>query len=250
MSWKNELENTKKIFRTGTKKQKLEYIWDYYKWHILVTVLVLCFIRQTLYTNTTAKTYVLQGVFLNNTADSDDIYELENDFLQKFPIDSSKEAVFFDSSLFYIPSGNNEVAVSSYETIQVLMARMSAGDVDFMLGDTSTLIEFAYNQYFYDLSDVLSDEQYKKYEPYFLYFDKELVELLNNSDPLDYEKVSFPDPSKPELMQEPVQIMIDITLADKISKIYPYSSNDYSMAFVIDGINSEKAIEFLEYLIS
>ena len=93
-------------------------------------------------------------------------------------------------------------------------------------------------------------EQLEAYEPYFLYYDKAVLEELSN---IDYTaevipEIALPDPSKPELMEEPVPVMIDVSSSEKISVFYPVSKETYAFAFVVNGMHKEKAVELLEYL--
>lgn len=248
MAWKDELNNAKKVFKNGTTRDKVEYIWEYYKLHILVVVFVVYFIGSVIYNNVTAKEYVLQGIFLNTLVESETVLEMEQDFIEAYPIDTSSEEVFFDASMYY--SDDSDAMETSYQTIQVLATRVAAGEIDFMVADVATLYDFAYDQYFAELSEILSEEQLKDYEPYLLYYDKAVLKELSN---IDYTaevipEIALPDPSKPELMEEPVPVMIDVSFSEKISALYPVSKETYAFAFVVNGMHKEKAVELLEYL--
>lgn len=248
MAWKDELNNAKKIFKNGTLKEKTGYIFDYYKWHIIFIIFIIHFIGSMIYNNATAKDYVLQGLFLNPLASVETAAELEEDFIEKHPIDTSSEDVFFDSSLYF--STDNADAANSYQALQILSTRVAAGEIDFIVADDITLTDLSYNGYFSDLTEVLSDEQIKKYEPYFLYYDRVILEELNSIDYTTEElpETVLPDSSKPELMDEPVPVMINITASEKISVLYPNSKNKYAIAFVANSSHTEKSLELLNYL--
>ena len=248
MAWKDELNNAKKVFKTGTTRDKVEYIWEYYKWHILVVVFVVYFIGSVIYNNVTAKEYVLQGIFLNTLVESETVLEMEQDFIEAYPIDTSSEEVFFDASMYY--SDDSDAMETSYQTIQVLATRVAAGEIDFMVADTATLYDFAYDQYLTELTEVLSEEQLTNYEEYLLYYDKAVLKELSNIDYTleEFPEIALPDPTKPELMKEPVPVMIDVSSSEKISTLYPVSIKNYAFAFVINGVHKDKAVEFLEYL--
>ena len=47
-----------------------------------------------IYNNVTEKGYVLQGLFLNTLADSETVLEMEQDFIETYPFDTSSEEVF------------------------------------------------------------------------------------------------------------------------------------------------------------
>ena len=128
---------------------------------------------------------------------------------------------------------------------------VGAGDADFIVANDFVLTEFAYNEYFFDLSEILTHEQMKIYQPYFLYYDKSVLDEINN---IDYTAktmpiISLPNPSRPDLMEEPIPVMIDITSSEKISVLYPNSNESYAMGFIANGKNNKKALNFLKYLL-
>lgn len=250
MSWKADLEQAKHIFKTGTPKEKAEYIWDYYKIPIIVILVLIYLIINIVHSQLTAKDYVLQGLFLNTLTEAEAVQELEDGFLEAYPIDQDKEDVFLDTSIYYLPDSDQASLDTSYQAIQVLSVRVAAGEIDSMAAETEILTDFAYDGYFSDLSEVLSDEQYRKYEPYFLYYDKAVMEELSDVDYTleEADAVILPDPAKPELMEEPVPVMIDITECEKLSLLYPNSAKNYAFALIVNGPHTEKALELLEYL--
>lgn len=250
MSWKADLEQAKHIFKTGTPKEKAEYIWDYYKIPIIAILILIYLIVNIIHSHLTAKDYVLQGIFLNALAETETVQELEDGFLEAYPIDQNKEDIFLDTSIYYLPDSDQTSLETSYQAIQILSVRIAAGEIDFIAAETPVLTEFAYDGYFSDLSEVLSDEQYKKYEPYFLYYDKAVMEELSDVDYTleEADAVILPDPAKPELMEEPVPVMIDITKCEKLSLLYPNSAKNYAFALIANGPHTEKALELLEYL--
>lgn len=73
-------------------------------------------------------------------------------------------------------SDEGDAMGTSYQTIKVLTTRVAAGEIDFMVADVAALYDFAYDQYFAELSKILSEEQLKDYEPYLLYYDKAVLD--------------------------------------------------------------------------
>lgn len=248
MSWKEEINNTKKVLKEGTASQKLEYIWDYYKLPILLFLVAILFIGSFVHAKVTAKEYILQGMFLNSIAEVDTVDRFEQDYLANCPIDLSKEDVFFDTSIYY--STDNNTDTTSYQSIQLINARIAAGEIDFMVAENSILTGFSYNGYFYDLSEVLSEEQFQKYEPYFLYYDLSVAEKLNETDftSEEYEQITLPDPAEPELMEQPIPVMIDVSSCPEIDSLYTGTGKGKALVFVANGKHPQKTLEFLDYL--
>lgn len=250
MARKDEWNHAKKVFKNGTTRQKAEYILDYYKWHILFLMVILLLIGNIIYTNLTHKEYILKGIFLSTPADTETVLDLEKDFLKIYPIDNSSEDIFFDSSIYYRPDAGNIDSTLSYQAVQVLTTRIATGEIDFIVADDVTLTDLCYQQYFSDLSEVLSEDQMRKYEPYFLYYDRAVMEQINRADLMteDADSMILPDPWKPEQMKDPIPVMINVTESAKISLLYPDSSETYAFVFLENANNPKKAIEVLEYL--
>ena len=250
MAWKNEYNNAKKVIQNGTFKEKAEYIWDYYKWHLVGLIVILGMIGSLIYSRVTAKECVLQGIFLNSTAEKDAELELEKNFLAFSPIDESKEEILFDASYYFSTDIISTVAENSYETLQIITAKIAAEEVDFIVGDLTSMNNIAYREYFYDLSEVLPEELMKKYEAYFLYYDRSFVEKMKNTD-MTYDHTTpivYPDPKKPELMEEPVPVFIDVSKCKNLQEIYPYRKEECLISFAVNGKNNTKALEFINFI--
>lgn len=85
-----------------------------------------------------------------------------------------------------------------------------------------------------------------------MYFDRAFIDYLDSLDPLTEGEmeIQYPDPTKPELMEDPVAIMLQVDSSHKSSEIYPNTSQPYAFGFVITGQNLDKATEFLEYVLN
>lgn len=250
MSFRDELNNAKKVVREGTTKEKVEYFWDYYKWHMFILIFIVGMIGNILYTYMIQKDYVLQGIFLNAVAEQEDKIELEQNFIEHATIDSDKETVFFDTNYYFSTDTKSSFVANSYETLQIMHAKIATGEIDFIVGDLDSMNNIAYREYFYELPEVISDEILKKYEKCFLYYDRAFIEKLNNMDEIiDTSKtIIYPDPRKPELMEDPVPIFIDVSKSQKLQGFYPYADNVCVMAFAVNSENNEEARCFLDYL--
>lgn len=241
-------EERKAVWENGTTKQKIQYVWDYYKWHILIPIIVVAVIIWYIVQVVTAKDTLFQGIFLNaygtNTYDTttewlDEFYELQE-------INTDKEEISLNTSLYYTAGNVN----ANYETLQVLMAWNAAECLDFMAGDVSSLTELSYRGYFTDLRKILTDEQLEAYEPYFLYMDQEVyTKRMEMSDNLeDVSTLEYPDAAKPEEMTDPIPVLIDMSKSEKMTELY--SELDDTIVFGVTSScqNTELVLEFLEYL--
>ena len=236
------------VLKNGTVKQKIIYIWDYYKWHIIIPIIVIIAITSHIINVITAPDIIMNGVLLNvyNTETSISNGELLEAFYQKQKIDPKEEEINLNTNLYFSPENAN----GNYETLQVLMAWHAADSLDFIGGDLPTLIELSYRGYFSDLREVLTEEQITKYEPYFIYMDQDFYikrsEKIDNLE--DVSQMSYPDATKPEEMVEPIPVLIDMRQSEKMAKLYGESS-DFTAAGITANVNNKEAtLDFIDYL--
>ncbi len=236
------------VLKHGTWKQKAAYIWEYYKWHIIIPIVVIIAIVSFIINVITAPDILLNGVMLNvfHTEASVSTDELLTDFYKKQEIDSKEEKINLNTSLYYSVddiSGN-------YQSLQALMAWHGAGQLDFLSGDVSALTDLAYRSYFIDLRECLTEEQIAAYEPYFLYIDYDFLlersEKVNNME--DVSSLEYPDSAKPEEMSDPIPVMIDMTQSKKLNEVYDGLSDTLAFGITSDKEHKEMVSAFLDYL--
>lgn len=237
------------VLKHGTWKQKASYIWEYYKWHIIIPIVaivtVTCFIVQVV----TAPDILLNGVLLNvypseSSVGTDDILK---EFYQQQNINSKDEEISLNSSLYYSATDSS----FNYESSQALMTWAAAGQIDFMTGDSDTLTDLAYRGYFMDLREILTEEQISTYEPYFLYMDMAVYEERNQkADNLeDVSEMEYPDCTKPDDMKKPVPVFLNMNHSQKLTSVYGIETDTLSLGFVESGECLPMATIFLDYLL-
>ena len=231
------------FFATATTKQKIEYLLHYYApTALLIAIIVgfiLYFVIQTVFQPKT----ILNGTFINlYTYDTvDEANALGEKYLKDKGIDTSKYSATFGSNLIM----TDDLMVTQ-ESSQALISQVYAGLLDFVVGSTNHLKSYAYDQFFVDLTTVLSEEQIKKYEPYFLYIDKTVV--LQKENASLGETIEYPDCTKPEEMKEPIPVFISLTESDVVNDLYGFSDPHRCIGIVFNGKNRDNAIEFLDYI--
>lgn len=241
-------EERKAVLQNGTIKQKISYIWDYYKWHIIVPILAIIAIASYIVNLVTAPDILMNGVLLNvyNMESADPNEALLTDFYKEQKVNTKEEEITLNTNLYY----NADDATSNYESSQVLMAWLAAGQLDFITGDAASLIDLAYKEYFTDLRDYLTDEQLEKYEPYFLYMDYDVYEkrseMINNMD--ETTVIELPDCTNPEEMKEPIPVMIDISKSEKIKEVYGNTTEVLAFGVTVKETHKEMTTAFLDYL--
>lgn len=132
------------------------------------------------------------------------------DFAEKEGIDLNTSDITFDTSIRIVEDSMDEVSVTS---TQKLMAYVAANELDSMITDFNSFQKYANSSLFYDLRDILTEEQLQALEPYFYYVDREVVlaiEAANDDLNTDYTP-EYPDPLHPEEMQDPIPAGICLT---------------------------------------
>lgn len=245
------LQKEREILRGKPLKEKLKHIWEYYKWFMLAAFLGICFICSLIDSNIENSNITLSGIFLNTTAYSSEVIEFEQDFMSSCQLDPEKQLVVFDTSLYYDSNPDPADSTTSYETLQTLITRAHSSDVDVLVTNSDPVNLLMYNEFFMDLSQALTAEQFDTYKPYFLYVDNVFLQKIVSADlsTLDPDMVlTYPDPTKPEQMEEPIPVLIDISTSDEIQKLYSGINDQLVFGFISNCQHTETARKFLDYL--
>lgn len=247
MPWQDSRKNMQKMLKTKDPQKITAYIWDCYKWHILGLLVLALIAGILIHGSVSEKDHVLQGFFLNALAEEEAVTQLEQNFLEAYPIETEKEDIDFDGSRYYIPELDK---TSSYENLQLVSVQMIAGDVDFAVADWDLLTQMAYSDLLCELESVLTPEQMERLCPYFLYYDKAIYRQMKASDNQTTADLSFPDPSKPEEMEEPVAVMVDLSGSEELAALYPNAKARYAFGFAVNAENPENAQNLLSFLLN
>lgn len=160
-----------------TWKQRFAYYWEYYKVHTIVIIIAVIAVITTVHSIATSKDYAFYGILLNANMLSSEAYG--NSFGEYAGIDMETYDCFIDadSTLSYSNSTEYDMA-----TMQRIVAVVQTKELDAVIFNSQCFSQYAANEIFMDLREVLSDEQLKKYEPYFYYIDMEEVRAQEEAD--------------------------------------------------------------------
>lgn len=254
MALRDEIKAARKdLVENGTPKEKIAYFFEYYTLHTIVIAAVLIFAISFIYQQVTKPDIVLNGLVLNVLSfdEGDPVQDMADGFMEYLDMDTKKYDVSLNSSLM-INMGNSsqQGQVSDYEASQAMMVQCAAGAVDFISSPLSAILNFGYGELFVNLEDVLSEEELEKYKPYLLYVDLAVVDQKNEAIDNDQnaDEIPCPDPTKPEEMENPVPVFIDVTKCEKMANIYSYSSDTLAMAVAVNAPNTDRMSDFLAYL--
>lgn len=247
MAVMDEFREEREAMKNGTPKEKLNYFWCYYKWHVIITVAVIAFVASFAYEALTRKETAMYALFLNSFSVSEDD-TFVNNYMAAAGIDTNEYETLIDSSLYISLDSTDE---NTYNAIQKVAVYVAAGEIDIIASGQEIFEYYAYLDYVMDLRDVLTEEQLKTYEPYLYYVDRKVIEAkAEASDNLQEYTEPYPDGTKPEEMEDPIPVGITLDIAtEEFSSNYLFTSSPAVIGFMVNGSHTENAIAFLDYVL-
>lgn len=241
----DEFREERESIKQKSFKEKFQYFLDYYKWYaiggVVLTVCVISLITSVL----SHKECAFYGAFANATQ-MPDFETFREDFAVRAGIDLTKNDVLFDTNLYI--SANDRAAL--YAT-QRLMVYVSAGDVDVMTGGPAIINQYAYNEFFRDLRQVLPEDLQEQLAPYYYYMDASLVAekkaRLDNGETdvtLNYPS----NPADPTSMAEPVPVGLYIQDCLQLRRAFAFQDEIVILGVVTNASNTDAVLEFIRFV--
>ncbi len=260
----DEFRKEREAIKHASFPEKVKYFFDYYKWHtvaiVATAVLAFTLVRDIV----TQKDAVFFAVMLNSTyLDEEATESFRLDYAEYAGIDMEEYDVLLDGTLYFnttpatnavenIAANFNELTMSAS---QRLLAYTASGELDVIMGGSVIFPDHANDEMFYDLREIMSAEQLAKYEPYFYYVDQahldaiaEAEEKLLMNETLDPSLLEYPDPTKPEEMEEPIPIGLFVTDCTKLSDAYLFTGDYVAMGIMVNSPHVENSLKFIDYL--
>ena len=182
-------------FKSMSTQKKIGYVWDYYRLHIGITIILAIIIGSAIHHFVTTKDSVLDMIFMNSYSPYEGPQGLDEFFLSQ-GFDAKKEEISIATSLnFAITDDGYE---PDYYTLQSLDAMFAVGDVDIFAAPQQIYSDYSIAGYVADLRTVFTDEELNAYKELLLYattFDTQETipcgfDFSNNGWLLEYEYYS------------------------------------------------------------
>lgn len=222
-------------------KDKLVHIGTYYWPHILVGGFLLILAVSTIVTIATAKEPALQ-VYLVSTARNDTAAEDPALAFARFAGIDPEE---YEVSLAVSSFGASGSADMTLADSQIIGSQTAAEALDVLCGDVAALLDYAYGDYFYDLRQLLSQEQLESWAPHLLYIDRVVYDRINEGTETAY---ALPDPTRPEDMEDPIPVALSIPDSSVLWNSCTFMGDTPAAGVVINTQQPENAQRFLEYI--
>ena len=247
MAVMDEFREERAAIRHGTPKQKFLYFCTYYGWATIAVILITAFIGYLTFIIVSKKDQVFFAAVLNSTAmESADDYS--RSFLEYTGYDPKKYAAEFDNTMYMSFSSYDETSSTSSDKLTVYMA---ARQLDVIIAGDELYEHYANAGTFCDLTDILSEEQIEKYKPYFYYVDVPLVAQIYQAEiNMDNTfKPELPDPTKPELMEDPVPVGIYVESSEKLTDSFYIREGDRVVLGVVSNTNRpDMAVKYIDFV--
>ena len=219
-------------------KEKLIYILTYYYRVIIGIIIAVFFLVSWVFNLVNMKESVLNLACVNAPVYPEQVLAYSEQVAVHLGIDRERQEVYVDTNLYL----GDESVTDSYETVNKIFTLVASEQIDAITGDYHTILQFAYADYFEDLSLLLSEEEFDRYADLFLYIDLALIE---NADPDDGIS-KYPDPSDSAAMEKPIPVLIRIpSYSGFMQTFYPDGGNETAVGIVVNTPHPENVIHFL-----
>ncbi len=152
-------------FKEMSTQKKVGYVWDYYRYHILGTIVAIAILVSIVHHYATLKESVFDMMFLNAM----DIEQPENltTFFEQMGFDTETQEISVNTSMGFTISGDGYV--DDPYTTQAVAAMFTVGDLDMFAAPSQIYNAYAAVGYLADLRVIFTDEELAQFEEQLVY---------------------------------------------------------------------------------
>ena len=153
---------SKICFRELSFERKLEYLWDYYKFHFLGILLLLFLLIGGIFTwQEKSKPDLLNGYLLNTNWGDDTAQELLKDFADKKGYDLDEYNAYFNSSVFIDTAIQDQMSTVAYTKV---MTDLDMKEIDFFFCNQEMFDYIGQRETFINLETAMPADLYQRFE--------------------------------------------------------------------------------------
>lgn len=225
-------------------KQKVEHIVTYFWLPIAITLVITISVGSYIAHLVTMKDVALSVICLNADPGGEAANTLATKFAEDVGISLNDYEVYISTDLIL----DDTDLMNAYNVGQIVMTQIVTNSVDLLIGDLNATTRYFYQEVYFDLNEILSEEQRIQYAEYFLYADMALVRRLQE-EPMT--TLQYPDPTKPEEMEDPMPVALLIpSNSSFIAACYPSQKSGIAVGIVASTEKVDTALAFLDYIFS
>ena len=230
-----------------TPKERLEYFWDYYKWPVFAILFALSLVIQGIAGVINQKDIAFSGIMLNCKIAIEDEDFLEGFYNHAGINADTEEAAFYTDIVLTDKNAQNDVTA-----FQRIMAGVATKDTDFLIGQAENFRICAYStgRIFMDLREFLDEDTLAQLADRLYYIDGAVLNLLDAPVGEQVGVIEYPDPTKPETMEDPIPVGIDISDRKALTEAYYFPDATLYLGVIANTVRPELTLSFIDYLFS
>lgn len=254
MAISDEIRQEQKKLKGRSIKEKLSYFWDYYKIHTLCVAVGIFLIFTIVRDIRNTKPSAFYGSYFNALQTFDGEAQME-EFEAFAGIDSESYEATLDTTMYYTLTDMSETTLA---TSQRFAAMVSAQEIDMVIADEDVFSNYAVNEIFADLREIMSEEELAEYEGNIFYIDRAEIEAAEEADAYwgydddseyfaDLEE-TFHDHHDPSVMADAIPVGIYVGDSKLISESECYPASVPVFGIPANTTRLDTALKYLEFL--
>lgn len=223
--------------------KKIQYIWDYYKFPLLLICIVLYAAGYILYQHSVDREPVLYAALVNVTAGEDLTRQLGEGFLEYMGMDASEQELTLYSGLYLTDDELNENHQYAYASRMKILASIEGKYLDIVLMNREAFDAFSQNGYLCNLEEMLCRENPALYERLKDNLKDGIYIIEDNS-----AEILFDDSIPYHAVTEKYPMGLDLSQTGRIARA-GFPETVY-LGVIANSPRTDRAISYLEYLLS
>ena len=241
MKEKMTASEKKEYWKTLHGKQKVQYVWEYYKFPITVCLIFLYIIGYNIYGHFSKKDIILYTGLVNVSISDQVNRELSDDFLEFMDENISKKDVQLYTGLYLTTDPNNPNYEYTYASRIKILASIDAEQLDVVLMNKEAFDAFSQNGYLYNIEELLKDsapDMLDELKPY----------LITNTSILEdnSEEMLADDSLSYEAVTEEFPMGLDVSQRG-LFKQAGFEDTVY-LGVIANSTHMDMAVEYIKYL--
>lgn len=152
-----ERTGQKEAFRKMTAREKIDHIYTYYKWPILLGLVAMVILCSTIHRMVTRKDVVLYTAYVNVAVGADLESVLHEEYLNTAGMDTQKSQVFFYRDLYLSNDPSAEDHEFAYASRMKILATVSDQKLDLVFMNREAYDILSRSGYLSELSELLPE---------------------------------------------------------------------------------------------
>ena len=233
----------KTVWNTLNKKEKIEYIWDYYKFPIFVVCILLYIAGSMIYGQLTNKEPLLYLAFVNVNPSQELTSQITDGYLEYSDSLSKEDGLQLYTGLYLTDDPQNPYVEYTYASRIKIIGAVDKEALDILFMNKEAFDAFSQSGYLCDLETLLNNTDIELYNTVTPYFAENIVILEDNSMEVSLDP-SIPYESKTEVHS------FGLDLSQKGLLASAGFDDTVYLGILANSPRTEACLEYISYLFS